>query len=678
MCKIIFLLAICSSIIAEAQTIAGPGSGLNRPAAAPTTLALGGTVTAATLLDFTTSTTANFAIKKGTANYFLLTNAGFTGIGTATPTTLFSLGSNLANSKLAIWDNGTTLRSGLGWQTGQLKFHLSATTDKFSFLGAEAATTDLMTILGTGNVGIGVVAPAQKLEVLGTIKSTGLILTTGTPAVNKFLTSTDGVGTATWSTTLNTANGGTGLNSVATGALLLGTGTTPMTPLLLPATAGSYVLTTTGVAATPIWSSTSTLPSNDWGLTGNTNATAASFIGTAAATDIDVKFRRNGVFSGIITNLIQRNTSFGLESFNETSTGTYNTAFGTRTLTFNTTGYDNTALGVLSLNKNTTGLWNTGLGRNTLAFNIDGNFNTATGVNAMLYNISGSSNTAAGTASLRSNTTGSFNCGFGPSSLFNNTTGNYNSSFGYNSNTSVNNLNNATAIGANAYVSQSNSLILGSISGVNSATDNVNVGIGTTAPTAQLHTTGTVKLAGLAINATAPRVLVSDVDGNIGFKDAATIGGSASQWTTGTNNISYSTGLVLIGTAINPSPADAGLKLAVSGSINAKKVKVTQLGWADYVFAPNYKLPTLTEVEKFIQANKHLPSVLSAAEVEKNGIDLGDNQATLLQKIEELTLYAIDANKKIEQQQAQINLLLKQAEQIKLLQEAVKKMQTNK
>jgi hypothetical protein len=89
-------------------------------------------------------------------------------------------------------------------------------------------------------------------------------------------------------------------------------------------------------------------------------------------------------------------------------------------------------------------------------------------------------------------------------------------------------------------------------------------------------------------------------------------------------------------------------KLAVNGDVFSKKIKVTQTGWPDYVFEPTYKLPTLQEVETFIKANKHLPDVPSAKEVEAKGLDLGDNQATLLRKIEELTLYIIQQQKEIE------------------------------
>ncbi|WEK35335.1 MAG: hypothetical protein P0Y53_22820 [Candidatus Pseudobacter hemicellulosilyticus] len=109
-------------------------------------------------------------------------------------------------------------------------------------------------------------------------------------------------------------------------------------------------------------------------------------------------------------------------------------------------------------------------------------------------------------------------------------------------------------------------------------------------------------------------------------------------------------GNVGIGTMTPPAAA----KLAVEGEIHARKVKVTQATWADFVFAPNYKLPALTEVEAFIQQHRHLPYVPSEAEVKKNGLYLGENQAVLLRKIEELTLYAIDQEKKLATQQQQL------------------------
>jgi hypothetical protein len=87
--------------------------------------------------------------------------------------------------------------------------------------------------------------------------------------------------------------------------------------------------------------------------------------------------------------------------------------------------------------------------------------------------------------------------------------------------------------------------------------------------------------------------------------------------------------------------------LSVNGSIKTRKVKVTQTDWADYVFDSSYQLAPLHQVEKYIQQNKHLPDVPSAAEVKKDGVDLGDTQAVLLKKIEELTLYIIEQNKEL-------------------------------
>lgn len=92
-----------------------------------------------------------------------------------------------------------------------------------------------------------------------------------------------------------------------------------------------------------------------------------------------------------------------------------------------------------------------------------------------------------------------------------------------------------------------------------------------------------------------------------------------------------------------------GYKLAVNGSaiFTSVKVKLEQ-NWPDYVFEKDYQLLSLADLEKFIQQNKHLPDVPSAAEVEKEGLDVGANQAALLKKIEELTLYIIEQNKRIE------------------------------
>lgn len=101
-------------------------------------------------------------------------------------------------------------------------------------------------------------------------------------------------------------------------------------------------------------------------------------------------------------------------------------------------------------------------------------------------------------------------------------------------------------------------------------------------------------------------------------------------------------------------------KLDVAGTIRAAEVKIVSINqFADFVFDKNYELPALKEVNNFIQKNGHLPNIPSAKEVKENGINLVEMQVKLLQKVEELTLYALDQQKHIEEQQKRIEELEK-------------------
>lgn len=92
-----------------------------------------------------------------------------------------------------------------------------------------------------------------------------------------------------------------------------------------------------------------------------------------------------------------------------------------------------------------------------------------------------------------------------------------------------------------------------------------------------------------------------------------------------------------------------GFKLGVNGKIAAEEVKVALYdNWSDFVFKKDYKLPSLNDVENFIEEKGHLKDIPSEKEVYKNGIYLGEMDSKLLQKIEELTLYTIQQEKKIE------------------------------
>jgi len=204
---------------------------------------------------------------------------------------------------------------------------------------------------------------------------------------------------------------------------------------------------------------------------------------------------------------------------------------------------------------------------------------------------------------------------------------------------------------------------------------NGNVGIGTTNPEEKLHVNGTTTIIGDIGNVTGAHwqtgnhtlELQNGDAGDVvlsfhraGYSSASVkhpvIGGLAFSATGGfdqTHMYLKTNGNVGIGTT-NP---DA--KLAVNGNIHTKEVKVDLIGWADYVFKENYNLPTLQQVEDHIATKGHLINIPSAVEVAENGIQLGEMNAKLLEKIEELTLYTIAQEKKLKEQEKINNQLKK-------------------
>ncbi len=93
--------------------------------------------------------------------------------------------------------------------------------------------------------------------------------------------------------------------------------------------------------------------------------------------------------------------------------------------------------------------------------------------------------------------------------------------------------------------------------------------------------------------------------------------------------------------------------LDVAGNVRANQVTVNTTG-ADFVFEPSYKLEPLSELKSYVEKNKHLPGIAPAAEMQKNGTEVGESQTKLLQKVEELTLYIILQDKKITEQEGMI------------------------
>ncbi|TMU55660.1 fibronectin type III domain-containing protein [Flagellimonas algicola] len=125
--------------------------------------------------------------------------------------------------------------------------------------------------------------------------------------------------------------------------------------------------------------------------------------------------------------------------------------------------------------------------------------------------------------------------------------------------------------------------------------------------------------------------------------EAAPAGGGNAEWTKNGTTASYSDA-VAIGTSSVPS----GYKLAVDGHIRTREIRVDQDTWPDYVFNKDYDLPTLEEIQEYINIHGHLPNIPSAEEVETNGMAVGEMNKLLLEKIEELTLHVIQLKKEIE------------------------------
>ncbi|MDY8134842.1 hypothetical protein [Aquimarina sp. 2201CG5-10] len=102
-----------------------------------------------------------------------------------------------------------------------------------------------------------------------------------------------------------------------------------------------------------------------------------------------------------------------------------------------------------------------------------------------------------------------------------------------------------------------------------------------------------------------------------------------------------------------------GYKLAVNGKIRSQEIVVEASPWPDYVFKKEYELPTLTEVAKFIKEKGHLPNIPTEKEVSENGVHLGEINAKLLEKIEELTLYTIRQDQEIKELKEMVEKLHK-------------------
>lgn len=288
------------------------------------------------------------------------------------------------------------------------------------------------------------------------------------------------------------------------------------------------------------------------------------------------------------------NTVFGFGAYTQDTKGTANTALGNNAMASHTQGDNNVAVGINAMLSSIDGIGNVSIGAGTLTRMTIGNYNTAVGFQSIYggsaSNVTGSHNTAVGAQALQGLHEGAaYNTGLGSQSLIFLRTGKNNIAIGYN-NLSTNQLTNAN-----------NNIYIGN-----------NLQASTLSPNDEL---------------------------NIG------------NWIVGNN------GTIGIGTFMTQLPANGiapdgeKYKLFVKDGIRTEKVKVdiaASNGWADYVFEKDYKLMPLNELDEFIGKNGHLPEVPTTKEAIEKGIELKEMNILLLKKVEELTLHAIEQQKRIE------------------------------
>jgi hypothetical protein len=429
-------------------------------------------------------------------------NSAVTGLGTVNTIPLWDTTSDVVNSVITQSGTGTTAKIGINTAT-------PTTT-----LDVKGAGT-IRGLLTLPSVGVATAAKGSNSQGLNFTAST--FSSTSNSAVNqnfRWQSEPAGNDTTTPSATMNLLFGSgtsqpaeTGLKISNKGVFTFADGQT------FPNTG-----TITGVSVGPGLSGGGTSGNISVSLTGScgpgqvlqwTSVTwqcASLLSAVTAGTDLTVTTNNGNATVNLDTTQVPQlnvsNTFLGTQTVagNLVTTGTVigsNFQIGSNVFAFGSYASANAFLGFAG-GASATGTSNTAVGASALLEDGTGFQNTAVGASSLLVNSTGTNNTATGVSAMQANTAGSNNTASGTDALSNNTTGNNNSALGFlaGPDSAHPALNNSTAIGALASVTASNSIVLGSISGINGAGSNTNVGIGTTAPAFTLDVHGTGNFTG--------------------------------------------------------------------------------------------------------------------------------------------------------------------------------------
>jgi hypothetical protein len=384
------------------------------------------------------------------------------------------------------------------------------------------------------------------------------------------------------------------------------------------------------------------------------------------------------------------NSFFGADAGYSSAAGDFNSFFGSGAGYANTAGRWNSFFGSGAGYSNENGHSNAFFGETAGGANIHGLDNSFFGRLTGSANSAGSANSFYGRSAGLYSTTGSYNSFFGANSGYSNTVENGNSFLGSNSDGSAG-ITNATALGYQAKVTRSNSLILGGVNGINGAIAETNVGIGVTNPDRQLTVEGTQAVARLrryygtedpftrtfaptfllersrGTQAVPADIQAGDYLGKVQFRGL--VGGTAIEYgamafvaaDTGQNgrfafvdrDLTTERMSILNTGNVGINTTEPMERLHVVGNVRIDG----DLIWTDpgapvpdYVFDPNYNLMGIDELKEFIAREKHLPKIPAAAEIRDKGLNVSEFQMTMLEKIEELTLYTVQQAKAIEDQ----------------------------